>query len=915
MIRETKNEVYEFIVKCTFAFCSNRILQSDSNYLCKQLNISRSLASQYLNEFFKDGVFLKIHTRPVYFLDKHTLESVFQIKLDRDEFYDENELMEQFGKAMVTKRSFLKAVGHDTSLSECILQCQSAIKYPPNGLPILLYGEHGVGKTFFTRLIYQYALEENIIDKDARIVFFNENQYMESSVRKKDIDIIFGTYVSDGSQKYLGGLIAKAKNGILVIEHVEHLPPQCYFQLIQYMQTGEYTISGGKQNKVFKSRTRVIFTSCLDSKQSIHNTFLHNIPIICHIPSLQARPMEDKEMLIIEFFKEEGLRLKKNILISSKAFIALVNHTYENNIEELATCIKSSCANAYLGADPTSSDISIYLYHLPVSIINTMTADKDNQEEESMIDICKYLPQTKNGRIIDFFDFLVSAYHEYEKGSIAKKAFLERCIDNMNVYYDYIVFEHKYYNARVRAYEKAVLDVFENMLDLYDLYLPTNCAFVVARVIYSYMQMFSSIRSYELQHAQQIEQIIALLKEEYPAGYRCAMEIMTKVRQSIDVEINDMNLIFLILNIQFYNRSIDKYRYNCIIISHGYSTASSMADAANKLVGSHIVEGMDMPLNTSMDDIVNKLRHYLNSNSIRKDLLLLVDMGSLEGIGKQLIEESNINIGMINNVSTRMALSVASEIRRNTEMKEILQKVQERTVCEYQIFSNHKCKKAIIFTSETGMEAIERVVQLFKSSMPRQIDISIFAYDCLSLQKNKQEDDIFKLYDVLCIVGTTRVDIPQVPFVSMEDVIAFKDVDCITASLNSYFDKAELEQFNRNLIKNFTLENVMNYLTVLNADKLITFIEEALDHLQELLGIIIRNEVIVGMYIHISCIIERLVMKSMPVMDTRTPTLTTQQKQFQKVFNDSFAHLMTYYKVDIPLREILYMYDYIFKRG
>ena len=59
-----------------------------------------------------------------------------------------------------------------------------------------------------------------------------------------------------------------------------------------------------------------------------------------------------------------------------------------------------------------------------------------------------------------------------------------------------------------------------------------------------------------------------------------------------------------------------------------------------------------MPVSTSMDDIVMKLRKYINDNSIRKDLILLVDMGSLENIGTQLIEECGINIGIINNVST-----------------------------------------------------------------------------------------------------------------------------------------------------------------------------------------------------------------------------------------------------------------------
>lgn len=913
MIRETKHEVYEVIVKCTFEFCSNQVLQCDSNFLCNTLNISRSLSSQYLNEYAKAGVFIKIHSRPVYFLDKHTIESVYQIRLHTNEFYDVHELIDLFGKAMTTKRSFLKAVGHDTSLSECIMQCQSAIKYPDNGLAILIYGEHGVGKTFMTELIYQYALEEELIDKEAKLVHFDDNCYFDGT--SKDIDIIFGTYVKSDTERFLGGLLAKAKNGILVIDNVEKLSPQCYFQLTQYMQTGNYTIHSKDHMKVFKSRTRLIFTSCLDSQESVNHAFFHSIPVICFIPNLQNRPIEDKEMLAIEFLKEEALRLKKDIMISNKAFLALVNHAYPNNIQDLKSCIKTSCANAYLNDKQGSMSVSLYLYHLPVSMINALSTDKQMDEDDYMIDICKYLPQTKNGRILDFFEFLMIAYREYAKASIDVKQFLERCIESMNIYYDYIVFEHKYYNARVKAYEKAVMDVFEHMLDIYDIYIPTNCAFVVARVIYSYMQMFSTIRCYEYQHADSIQQVLDLLKETYPAGFRTAMEITQKIRQSIDIEINKMNIIFLILNIQFYNRSIDKHNYNALIVTHGYSTASSMADAANKLVGNHIMEGIDMPINTSVEEIVLVLRNYISTNSIHKNLILLVDMGSLENLGNQLMGEANIHIGIINNVSTRLAVHVAYEIKRNVEMKELLEKVSRENTTNYEIFSNINKKKSIIFTSETGMDAIERVVQLFKSSMPKPVDIAIFAYDFLNLQNHKENDEIFKIYDVLFIVGTTNIAIHKVPFVPIEDVIAFKDIEGITSILNAYFSKSEQEQFNRSLIKNFTLENVMNYLTVLNADKLISYIEEALDHLQKRMGMMIGNETMIGMYLHISCIIERLMMKSEIKSERKPYTMAgNEQKRFQKLFNDSFAKLMEYYKVEIPMSEIMYIYDYIGKK-
>ena len=131
------------------------------------------------------------------------------------------------------------------------------------------------------------------------------------------------------------------------------------------------------------------------------------------------------------------------------------------------------------------------------------------REQQILHKIKKGNQQTLNNFIQDLYPYVLSLIHIL---------FLERCIDNMNVYYDYIVFEHKYYNARVRAYEKAVLDVFEHMLDRYDIYIPSNCAFVVARVIYSYMQMFSSIRSYEVQHAEEISKVIHLLKEHYPTG-------------------------------------------------------------------------------------------------------------------------------------------------------------------------------------------------------------------------------------------------------------------------------------------------------------------------------------------------------------------------------------------------------------
>lgn len=904
MDKATKSEIYDLVLQCTLEFCSSQKLNSDSATLGERLNISRSLASQYLNEYFKDGTFIKISTRPVYFLDKKTVEKSFRIDLKSNEFYDVNELIQLVEKGLLAQKSFLQAIGHDTSLAYCIMQCQSAIKYPPNGLPILLYGEHGVGKTYLSHLIYQYALEERIIPDDAKLMFLHEADSNLDDYKK-----IFGSIRIQGDKKLLQeGLLAKAKNGILVIDHAETLSDKCYRQLMSYMKSGDYTV---ENYGTFHSATRLVMTSCVDPKENIDSLFLHNVPILCQIPSLEERPLEDKEAFVIHFLKEEEENLRKQIYISSKAFAALIEGHYKNNIEELIGCIKTSCANAYLASDQAMKKLEIYLYHLPVSAISTVLPVS---EEENLICVDQTINHSISGKLLSYFDYMLELFHEYEKGNLSDKQFSEKCFEGMNQYYDYIVFERKYTNPRVSAYEKLIVNIFENMLDQYDIYIPANCAFVIARIIYNMMQMVSSIKAWELKNKESIQHLLNCLKQNYAAEASVAVDVQLKIRQTLDIELNMMNLAFLILNIQFYNREMNRYLYNCMVLAHGYSTASSIADAANKLVGSHVMDAIDMPLNTSVDELICTLRKYIRRRNQNKDLILMVDMGSLEDIGNQISDIANMRIGVINNVSTKIAVNIAYKVKQGLEMNEIFSSITKETYLDTKIISNVKRKKAIIFTSETGETAAERVVQLFKNSLPRPVDISIFTYDYYRLSKNLDDDEVFVQFDVIFVAGTIQLPLTKVAYVSLEDVIAFKDIDRISLMLTRYFSEAEAEQFNKNLVKNFTLENVMNYLTILNPDKLITYIEAALSQLQNLMGIMLPNKTMVGMYIHISCLVERLITKDDSGKKlAEAGLLNKDEKRFVKMFNESFTDLLNHYRVVIPLNEILYLYEYIFK--
>ena len=65
-----------------------------------------------------------------------------------------------------------------------------------------------------------------------------------------------------------------------------------------------------------------------------------------------------------------------------------------------------------------------------------------------------------------------------------------------------------------------------------------------------------------------------------------------------------------------------------------------------------------MPLDVQIDDIVYKIQSYLDEKRYLDDLIVLVDMGSLEQIGNRIKKFNDVNIGILNNTTTAMALVV-----------------------------------------------------------------------------------------------------------------------------------------------------------------------------------------------------------------------------------------------------------------
>ena len=97
-----------------------------------------------------------------------------------------------------------------------------------------------------------------------------------------------------------------------------------------------------------------------------HVLFL--LKIVCDIPSLQNRRPEEKEMLIMKFFRDEEEALKRDIQVSNQVFRALMDYLFQENISQLKNCIKVICANAFFRQE-NEKKMKVLLYHLPESML------------------------------------------------------------------------------------------------------------------------------------------------------------------------------------------------------------------------------------------------------------------------------------------------------------------------------------------------------------------------------------------------------------------------------------------------------------------------------------------------------------------------------------------------------------------
>lgn len=879
--------------------------------IADRLGIQRNVASHLLNELNKEGVAIKINTRPVYFIDKDVYENrKGELKLVAKHLNeDTNNDKEEYNREV-----FKGLIGFNGSLKYVVEQCKSAVSYPPSGLPFLLVGSSGVGKSFLAQLVFDYAEATRVIKDNAPFIIFNCAEYANNPelLSATLFGHVKGAYTGADSDRM--GLIEEADGGFLFLDEIHRLPPEGQEKLFLFLDKGIFRRLG-ESGKRRKADVRLIFATTENPENSFLQTFLRRIPLVVRIPTFQERPLKEKLELVYSRYKKEAINIKKDILVSNQVIDILLKSKVNGNIGKLNNAIKLSCANAFNNySDKRSKLLKLNINNLPKELINSYDGIiLNNINFNDMLLSCSdkndfnYLSKDFQ-KVEQLTSRIINEIRTLKKGETNYDQFFNSSLVILNELIDNIVF-----NEVDKNINTVIFNSIEKIVESTLMYIQTNYG---VKHYGNSVEILTYLFSYFIEYhydsdTNDVDDLIEYLGKVYSKEYKIALNIIEAIENNLDLTLNKIAIIYMLIYVKSINRDSNINQINAVIIAHGHTTASSIASVANRMLEKYVFEAFDMPLELSAIEIGNKLNSYIKTIDTSKGLIILVDMGSLENIYKGIDKEFYGDIAIINNISTQLALDVGNRIISSEPLEQIVKETVEKNVCRYNyIPSKEKKKDAIITTCVTGIGTAKKIKDLLNRCFLND-EVRVIAYDYDRLKGNGKDDYVFRQYNIKLIIGTSDPKIEEIPYISLEDLIMRRGDVVLTNTLSDVVDREIIDKINTEVVKSFTLDNVLNYLTILNPDKIIDQVEQALYTLELGLGFRFQNDLKISLYIHICCMIERLVIKDPIMTYSKIEELQQCHIHFVNLVKKAFSVIEQFYKVEIPTSEIGFIYDSI----
>lgn len=907
-----KDDLLTFLINQTDFFDPHDVSEIfTASHLAQRFGLQRNTASHYLNQLVAQGVLIKINTRPVYFLHKASFEQQFY-RLSRTEFASIDELLAENDGDRERRDHFSLLIGHEGSLKKPIEQLKTALFYPDGGLPLLITGDSGTGKSYLAQLMHEYAIAQGLIDASAPFVTFNCAQYASNPelLAGNLFGYVKGAFTGASSDKT--GAFEAADGGILFLDEVHRLHAEGQEKLFTWLDRGEiYRL--GETASGRRVSVRLIFATTEDIHSTFLTTFIRRIPIQVALPELENRSRKEKEALILQFFWLEAKKVGLGLSISPRLLSVLGHYVFRGNVGELKNVVKYAVASAY-AKQGGGLRLGVSIHDLPEPIMAQLPALNEaatERTEDIVLDANTSLPwllQNQDAARMLIHDVQLNVLTLFEKYRTARHPWddIELRIGNeIENLFDRLIFDNqdKASSQMLLLVTSQVREEFYRLEKSYSIQFNGNCIYAIGH----YLVHRSNVEPSRL-NADLCKQLDRFLEQKYPLLSLFCDEVLASLIRRLDLRIQAMDRVLLLLWLNKTGVQTSQLVTKAVILAHGYATASSIANVANRLLKQTVYESFDMPLDVTPEAIAQQVTQYVERNAQASSLVILVDMGSLNDIHHYFSRKVTMPVVIINNVSTRMALYVGERILRGDYLETLADEIAADLPVEHKIVWPELNKpKAIITTCATGIGAASNLSSLLKASIPQELGIEVVAYEYDTLAENKRREPIFSRFDVLALVGTLDPSIPDVPYISLDTLISGQGNDTLLALFGAITTAGNVTLINERIVKNFSLRRVIESVTILDTSKVINQVEQFLARYQHLAAVTVPNDRKVALYIHVSCLIERLIRQA--AIQSYAGRRAQCQRKHLAALCEAFSVIEASYSVKIPEAELFYIQD------
>ena len=244
-------------------------------------------------------------------------------------------------------------IGNDPALNQAL---ETAVKFAPTDLSVVILGESGVGKENFARIIHQFSSRRN-----NSFFVVNCGALAKELVNSELFGHVKGSFT--GSTETRKGYFEDANGGTLFLDEIAELPLESQALLLRVLQSGEYRKVGS--NKIEHTDVRIVAATNIDLYEAVRrgkfreDLYFRLSAAQIRIPALRDR-QDDIYLLFRKFtsdFSETSGMCK--ISLRPDAIRMLCSYRWPGNVRQLMGFTQALTAQVSRKVTPTLQRIEL----------------------------------------------------------------------------------------------------------------------------------------------------------------------------------------------------------------------------------------------------------------------------------------------------------------------------------------------------------------------------------------------------------------------------------------------------------------------------------------------------------------------------------------------------------------------------